>query len=171
MGQFTGTNDYITGRKPVPSADSFGLVAVRFTLAMATADLALNSIGQIGVLPAGAEPVEVFIDGTDMDSGAGAAVYQIGIGNLALQDAAGAVSADAKNTLISTIAADGGGAWGDTSTAVATAFDKRMTRTLNNMANVTAKNYDRAIVAKVTTAPSTAVAGTLGVTLFYRNAQ
>lgn len=167
---FTGTNDFITGQKPVRIPSGPEVCAMRFTLAMATADLALNSIGQIGWLPAGCVPVDVFVDGTDMDSGAGAGVYQVGIGNLALQDAAGATSADAANTLVSTIAADGGGAWGDTSTAVATAFDKRLTRTLRNMAGVTSKNYDRSIVVKVTTAPSTAVAGTLGVTLLYRAA-
>lgn len=154
---FTGTNDYITGRKPVPTSQGAEVIATRFELAMTAADLALNNIGQIGVLPAGHIPVDVYIDGTDMDSGAGAGVYQVGILN-------------ADGTAISTAAANGGGAWGDTGAAVATAFYKRMTATLNNMATVQASNVDRMVAVRVTTAPSTAVAGTMGVTVLSRPA-
>lgn len=170
MSQFTGSNDYITGRKPVPFPAGGEDITVNFEVAMATADLDANDIGQVGILPAGCVPVEVRVYGTDMDTGAAAAVFQVAIGNLALKDAAGATSADAKDTLVSTVAADGGGAWGDTGTAVATAFDKSLTRTLNNMSKVTAVNYDRNIVVKVTTAPTTAAAGTLGLAVTYRAA-
>lgn len=154
---FTVTNDYITGRNPVPTPAGAEILATRFTLALATGDLALNTIGQIGILPAGCVPVDVRVDGADLDSGGGAGVYQIGI-------------LDAAGTAMSLAAADGGGAWGDTSTAVATAFDKPLTRTLNNMANVVQSQSDRKLGLKVTTAPSTAVAGTIGVTLFYKAA-
>ena len=154
---FTGTNDYITGRNPVPTPAGAEILATRFTLALTTGDLALNTIGQIGILPAGCVPVDMRIDGGDLDSGAGAGVYQFGI-----WDGAGAN--------LSVVAADGGGAWGDTSTAVATAFDKPLTRTLNNMANVVPSQSDRKLGMKVTTAPSTAVAGTIGATLFYKPA-
>lgn len=154
---FSNTNDFITGRNPVPTPAGAEVLATRFTLSMATGDLALNTIGQIGILPAGCVPVDVFVDGSDMDSGAGAGVYQVGIW-------------DGSGASLSTAAADGGGAWGDTSTAVATAFDKRLTRTLNNMANVQSSSSDRRLGVKVTTAPSTAVAGTLGVTLLYKAA-
>ena len=95
--------------------------------------------------PPGCLPVEVRVDGADLDSGAGAGVYQVGI-------------LDTAGTAMSSAAADGGGAWGDTGTAVATAFDKALTRTLNNMANVTSSGSDRKLGLKVTTAPSTAVA-------------
>lgn len=154
---FTNTNDYITGRAPVPTPQGAEVVACRFTLSMATGDLALNTIGQIGILPAGCIPVDVFVDGTDMDTGAGAGVYQVGIW-------------DGSSASLSSTAADGGGAWGDTSTAVATAFAKRLTATANNIATVTKSDSDRKIGVKVTTAPSTAAAGTLGVTVLYRNA-
>lgn len=164
---FTGSNDYITGRAPVPTPAGSEVVATRFTLAMATADLALNSIGQIGILPAGCVPVALYVDGTDMDSSTAAEIFQVGIGNLALQDAAGAVSADAKNTLMSTVAKDGGAAWGST-TAVNTAFQQQILS--QPMMTVQAVPYDRAILVKVTTAPTTAVAGTLGVNLLYRSA-
>lgn len=153
---FTNTNDFITGRAPVPTPAGGSVVAVRFALAMTTGDLALNAIGQIGILPAGCVPVGLpIIDATDMDSGT-AGVYQLGI-------------LDAAGTAISSAAADGGGDWGNTGTAVATAFVKQITPTLNNIANVAPATTDRKIGIKVTTAPA-AVAGTLGVTLFYRAA-
>lgn len=154
---FTNKNDYITGRKPVPTPAELDVVAVRFPIDLLTADLALNTIGQVGVLPAGYVPVDVFVDADDIDSGAAAAVFQVGI-----WDGAGAS--------LSTDAADGGGAWGDTGTAVATAFSKQLDRTLNNINKVAPTSVDRKIGVKVTTAPTTAVAGTLGVTVLYRAA-
>lgn len=154
---FTGSNDYITGRKPAVFPAGCELVTVNFEVPMATGDLALNTIGQVGILPAGCVPVDVRVYGTDMDSGAAAAVFQVGIW-------------DGSGASLSTAAADGGAAWGDTSTAVATAFDKSLTRTLNSMSTVTATSADRKLGVKVTTAPTTAVAGTLGVALTYRAA-
>lgn len=154
---FTGSNDYITGRKPVLFPAGCELVTVNFEVPMATGDLALNTIGQVGILPAGCVPVDVRVYGTDMDSGAGAGVYQVGIW-------------DGSGASLSTAAADGGAAWGDTGAAVATAFDKALTRSLNSMSTVTATPTDRKLGVKVTTAPSTAVAGTLGVALTYRTA-
>lgn len=151
---FTNSNDQITGRKPVPFPSGKEVVAQRFTLSLTTGDLALNTIGQIGVLPAGCVPLEVRVDADDLDSGAGAGVYQVGIW-------------DGSGANLSSSADDGGGAWGDTGTAVATAFDKALTRTLNNMAKVNATQSDRRIGVKVTTAPSTAVAGSLSVTVWY----
>lgn len=154
---FTNTNAFITGSKPIPTGQGQEILATRFTLDLAVADLALNTIGQIGVLPAGHIPVDVIIDGTDMDSGAGAAVFQVGI-----WDGAGANLSVATN--------DGTGAWGDTGVAVATAFTKRISPLLNNISLVKPIATDRKIGVKVTTAPSTAVAGTLGVTLLYKAA-
>lgn len=152
---FTNSNDYITGRKPIPTPAETDLVAVRFDLAVTTGDLALNTIGQVGILPAGYVPVDAFVDATDIDTGAGAGVYEIGIW-------------DGSGASLSVAAADGGGAWGNTGTAVATAFYKNLTKTLNNMVNVVAASTDRKIGLKVTTAPTTAAAGTIGVTVVYR---
>lgn len=170
MGSFANSNDYLDGRKPVPTAEAgHTLLSTRFTIALGTGDLDVNDIGAVGRLPAGHVPVDVYLDASDIDSSTAAAIFSVGLGNRALQDAAGAVSADAKNTLISTVAGDGGGIWG-ANTAVATAFIQRMTPTLNNMNAVVASNSDRDIVVTVTTAPTIAVAGTLGLTLFYRPA-
>lgn len=151
---FTGSNGYITGSKPVRTPSGPEICAMRFTLDMATADLALNSIGQIGVLPAGCVPVDVLVDGTDMDSSTAAMVLQVGIW-------------DGSGASLSTAAADGGAHWGVT-TAVNTAFQQRLTPNVNSMASVTKTDADRKLGVKVTTAPTTAVAGTLGVTLLYR---
>ncbi len=151
---FTGSNDFTTGRaNPVTPAGA-ELASMRFTLAMATADLALNSIGQIGILPAGCIPVQLLVDGTDMDSGAAAMVLNVGI-------------LDAAGTALSTAAADGGAAWGST-TAVNTAFQQQILS--QPMATVTRSDVDRKIGIKVATAPTVAVAGTLGITLIYRSA-
>ena len=159
---FSVSNDYLTGRRPVPTPAEADLVAVRFTLGLAAADLALNTIGAIGILPAGYVPHQIIVDGDDLDSGAGAGVYQVGILNSA-------------GTAFSTAAADGGalasGAqWGDTGTAVATAFRKVLTENQNALATVAPATTDRTIGLKVSTAPSTAVAGTIGVTVIYRAA-
>lgn len=153
---FSNTNAFITGSKPMPTPSGGEIVACRMTLDLATGDLALNDIGQIGWLPAGCVPVDLLVDATDMDTGAAAVVFTVGLLNAA-KDA------------ISTAAEDGGGAWAAT-TASNTAFIQRPTPTLNNMAKVTASSSDRALGVLVSTAPTTAAAGTLGVTLTYRAA-
>lgn len=153
---FANSNDYITGRKPVPFPAGLETLAVRFTLDLGTADLQLNDVGQIGVLPAGCIPVDVHVDGTDMDTGAAALVFQVGILN-------------AGETDLSTAAADGGANWGST-TAAATAFHQRLTLNGNAMVTVAKAETDRKLGLKVATAPTTAAAGTVGVTLFYRAA-
>lgn len=153
---FANSNDYITGRKPVPTPAGGELLAVRFALDLGTADLALNDVGQIGILPAGCIPVDVHVDGTDIDSSTAAVIFQVGILNSGETD-------------ISTAAADGGAHWGAT-TAVNTAFHQRLTFNGNAMVTVAKAETDRKLALKVATAPTTAVAGTVGVTLFYRAA-
>lgn len=153
---FTGTNDYITGRKPVPNSQGAEVIATRFELDMATADLALNTIGQIGVLPAGHVPVDVLVDADDLDSGAAAMVLQVGIW-------------DGSGASLSVATADGGAHWGVT-TAVNTAFMQRLTPNGAAMARVQKSESDRKLGVKVGTAPTTAVAGKLGVTLLSRPA-
>lgn len=156
MGVFANSNDYLDGRLPVPTPQGAEVVATRFTIELGTGDLDANDIGAVGILPAGCLPVDVIVDADDLDSSTAALVLNVGV-------------LDSAGTGISTQAADGGGAWGAT-TAVNTAFMQRLTPTLNNMANVTKSDSDRKVAVKVATAPTTAVAGTLGVTLLYRAA-
>lgn len=152
---FTKSNDYLTGRKPMPYPAGGEVLSVRATIALATGDLALNTTGAVMWLPAGCVPVDVHVDGTDMDTSTAAMVLQVGICNAGVTD-------------LSTDAADGGAHWGVT-TAVNTAFHQRLTPNGIAMVSVQATNSDRKVGVKVATAPTTAAAGTLGVTLFYRS--
>lgn len=153
---FANSNDHITGRKPVPTPAGAEVLAVRFTLDLKTADLTLNRVGQIGVLPAGCIPLEVQVDCDDVDTGAAAMVLQVGI-----WDGAGAA--------LSVTNADGGANWGST-TAVNTAFSQRLTRNGKAIEKVAPAAGDRKLGVLVATAPTTPAAGTLGVTLWYRAA-
>jgi hypothetical protein len=153
---FLNTNDFITGRRPIQTPAGCEMLAVRFTLAMATADLALNTIGEIGSLPAGCIPVDVYVDGTDMDNGAAAMVLQVGIW-------------DGVAATLSTAAEDGGKHWGVTA-ATNTDFCQRITPNGNALAAVAPSASNRKIGVRVQTAPTTPAAGTLGVTVLYRAA-
>jgi hypothetical protein len=150
-------NDYMTGRKALPTPQGAEVVATRFTISLVAGDLTQNDIGAFAKLPAGCVPVDCTVDMTDMDTGAAAMVLTFGVLETA---AATALSTDADN---------GGGAWGAT-TAVNTAATQRLTLTGKNMANVAKSDSDRLVGCIVTTAPTTAAAGTLGLTMTYRNA-
>lgn len=153
---FTNSNDYISGRLPVPTPAGSEVLSTRFTLSMATADAALNTIGQIGILPAGCIPIDVRVDMTDPDASTAAMVLQVGIW-------------DGSGSSLSTDSADGGAHWG-TTTAVTAASSQSLTRNGVAMESVTKSSSDRKIGVKVTTAPTTAQAFTLGVTLLYKAA-
>ena len=153
---FTNSNDYISGRLPVPTPAGSEVLSTRFTLSMATADEALNTIGQIGILPAGCIPIDVRVDMTDPDASTAAMVLQVGIW-------------DGSGSSLSTDSADGGAHWG-TTTAVTAASSQSLPRNGVAMESVTKSSSDRKIGVKVTTAPTTAQAFTLGVTLLYKAA-
>jgi len=153
---FTNSNDYISGRLPVPTPAGSEVLSTRFTLSMATADAALNTIGQIGILPAGCIPIDVRVDMTDPDASTAAMVLQVGIW-------------DGSGSSLSTDSADGGAHWG-TTTAVTAASSQSLTRNGVAMESVTKSSSDRKLGVKVTTAPTTAQAFTLGVTLLYKAA-
>jgi len=153
---FTNSNDYISGRAPVPTPSGVEVLSTRFTLSMATADAALNTIGQIGILPAGCIPIDVRVDMTDPDASTAAMVLQVGIW-------------DGSGSSLSTDSADGGAHWG-TTTAVTAASSQSLTRNGVAMESVTKSSSDRKLGVKVTTAPTTAQAFTLGVTLLYKAA-
>ena len=161
MGTFTNAsaaNDYMTGRKPLPTPQGAEVVAVRFTIDMATADLNTSDIGAFAKLPAGCVPAGLpIVDGTDMDTGAAALVLNVGIMNTAADSA------------LSTDAEDGGGSWGAT-TAANAAFTQTLTPTGKNLMSVTAAATDRLVGVLVDTGATTPATGTLGLTLFYRNA-
>lgn len=153
---FANSNDYLTGRKPVPTGDGYGVTAVRFAVALLAADLALNDIGAVGILPARCVPVALYYDSTDLDTNASAAI----VASVGVLNAAG--------TDLSTAAADGGAAWG---AAITTSQAGGQSAVLSAaLANVTPTDADRLIAVKFTTAAATAAAsGTVGLTLLYRS--
>lgn len=157
---FLTTNAYTTGRAPAVSPAGAEVVSVRFPLVITTAnlaDLALNAIGEIGELPAGCVPVgDVFFDMTDPDASTAALVLQVGIW-------------DGSSANLSTAAADGGAHWG-VSQATTAAATQRMTPNGVAMASVQPSQSRRKIGLKVATAPTTAQACTIGVTIFYKAA-
>ena len=152
----TNSNDYITGRKPAVYPAGSEVVAVRFAVDLTTADLVLNRIGQVGVLPAGCVPVAMIVDCDDVDSNATPTVaMSIGVLNAA-------------GTALSTASDDGGAAW---ATSVATGKAGGMDfPTSKALQRVNSTTSDRSIGILVTAAAATAVAGTIGVTLLYRAA-
>lgn len=152
---FVNSNDQITGRRPPRVPAGVDIVHVRFALPMLSSDMALNQIGQIGVLPGGCIPIDVRIGGSDPDASTAALVMQVGIW-------------DGVAATLSTAAADGGAHWG-VSAAVTADFDQALIRNGRAMMLVTPTDADRRIGVRITTAPTTFQAWTMVLDLWYRN--
>ena len=157
------TNDFLTGRAGIISPSDSGGYAVRYRLPLATADLALNTIGNIGILPAGCVPISIVFDSDDLDSNASPTIaWQIGISNAAVVNNIQGATA----TAVSTAAADGGAAW---ATGITTSQAGGQAQSYSRaLSRVTPTTYDRYIVLQATTAAATAVAGEVGLTITYR---
>lgn len=153
---FANSNDYLTGRKPVPTPQGSEVVATRFEIDLLTADMVINDIGAVAILPAGAVPVGLRYDSDDLDS------------NVTPTIAASVGVLDAAGTGLSTATADGGAAWG---TGITTSQAGGQSTVLSRaISRVTATQVDRKIAVLFTAAAATAVAGKVGLTLEYRNA-
>lgn len=152
---FTNSNDYLDGRKPVVFLSGSEVVAVRFPISLVAADLDVNDIGRVGILPAGCVPVGLLVDSDDLDSGVAAVVLSVGVLNAAETD-------------LSTAEADGGAAWGTGLTVAQSGGQVQVTS--KALSRVTPTQTDRMIGLKVTTAPATKAPGVVGVTLLYRTA-
>lgn len=162
---FSVTNDYITGRKPPVTCDCNEATAVRYNLNLATGDVALNTVGAIGILPAGHVPVGILIDSDAL--AASALVWSIGLSNTGPATATPSTPS-ISGTDISTAAADGGAAW---ATSITVSVGGGQVQPLSKaLSRVLASQYDRAILLKATTGAVTPAAGEIGVTLIYRAA-
>jgi len=145
---FKNTNDYLSGRKPTVYPSGSEVVAVRYPLALVAADMDLNDAGAVGILPAGCVPVALYVDSDDLDTGTPAVALSVGLMN-------------SGDTDVST-------AWG---TGLTVAQAGGQVQVLDKgMARMQATNADRKIGVKFTTAPATAAAGEIGITLLYRAA-
>jgi len=154
------SNDFLTGRKPVPNAAGIELIAQRFSINLTTADLANGVIGAVGLLPAGHLPVAFEVDASQLDSnGAPTLAYSIGILNAA-------------GTALSTAAADGGAAWatGQTTGRTAGGSASGLIASRPMKTAVQSTTADRQIAILLTAAAATAVAGDFNLTLYYRAA-
>lgn len=79
---FSVYNDYISRRRQPINPSGQEVIVERMTLQLAAADLAVNSIGAIGFLPAGCVPVGLQIDSDQFDSnGTPTLVWSIGLSN------------------------------------------------------------------------------------------
>lgn len=162
---FATKNDYISGRKPIPTECDVALIATRFAQAVAAGEMALNALDNIAILPAGCVPVGLIVDSDDLDSnGTPTLQWGFGVSNAAVtNNIQGGTPTD-----ISTATADGGAAW---ATGVTTSQASGQGQFYSKaMSRVTPTSYDRYIVAKATTAAATGAAGELGLTMLYRQA-
>ncbi len=71
---FTNSNDFITGRKPVPTSAGLELLAVRFPIDLVAADLDANDVGSVAILPAGHQLAGIIYDSDDLDTNASATI-------------------------------------------------------------------------------------------------
>ena len=148
--------EYATSQEVAPVPSCAGeMVSYRSTYTFATGDLVLNNIVEMGPLPAGCEQVDVILDSDELDSSTGLTV-DVGImsGDFgALLDASGNPRTCDASIISATTTPRAGGVVRPT---LATAF-----RIARNAA-------DQGIGVKIHAAPTTAVAGTIGLTVIYR---
>lgn len=148
---FTNRNDYLTGRKPVPTPAGGELVACRFGITLTTADLDANDVGAVGLLPPGCVPVHVIVDTDDLDTnGTPTNAFSVGFVN----DAEGDLDGTAWATGLQT-ARTGGTARLDLSAAAL---------------RMAATQTERKIGVKFTSASATKAGGEFGLTVVYRAA-
>lgn len=151
------SSQFLTGTRPVRTGRGAEVLAERFTITLATGDLANSTVGAVGILPAGHLPVGIEIDSAQLDSnGTPTLAYSVGLLNAA-------------GTAISIAAADGGAAWATSQTTGRTAAHSGPIAS-RPMKTVTASAADRKIGIALTGGAATAVSGVFAVTLFYQAA-
>lgn len=146
--------DYAKGGIIAPTPDNAGeVVSYRAEIDLATTDLTLNNIIEMGPLPGDCDLVDVILDADDLDSnGAPAITLDVGIMSGDFGVSAGARTCGAE--LLS---------------AVTTAQAGGVVRpTLKTAFRIARSHVDRGIGVKIGAAPATAQAGTLGLTVIYR---
>lgn len=147
---FTNSNDYLTGRKPAPFPAGGEVIAVRFPIDLVAADLDINDVGSVAILPAGCVPVGLVYDSDDLDT------------NVSPTIAASVGPINAGETDLSS-------AWatGITNSQSGASSQINLSTAAMRMA---AAATDTKIGIKFTAAAATKAAGQVGLTLLYRAA-
>ena len=144
---FTNSNDFITGRKPVPTSAGLELLAVRFPIDLVAADLDANDVGAVAILPAGHQLAGIIYDSDDLDTNASATI------------AASIGPINAGETDLSAVWASG-----ITASQSGTSAQPALTPAALRYSAST----DTKIGIKFTAAAATKAAGQVGLTLLYR---
>lgn len=147
---FTNSNDYLTGRKPIPTGAGNEVLATRFPIDLVAADLDANDVGAVAVLPAGHLPVGLVYDSDDLDTN-GTPTIAASVGPI-----------NAGETDLSSVWASG-----ITNSQSGASSNVNLSTAAMRMAAPTA---DLKIGIKFTAAAATKAAGQVGLTLLYRAA-
>lgn len=156
----TKKSNYVKGVTPMPSPAGAEVVNVFTSVALLTTDIDLADVVQLFTLPAGCVPVDYVIGATDMDTGTAILAANFGLLN-------------AGETAISTAAADGGAAWLGALALSGTAALTLATATkaaYDVLKAVQPSSVDRIVAFVISTAATTAAAGTLTCELSYKAA-
>ena len=156
----TKKSNYVKGIVPQPTPIGKEVISVFAAMALLTTDIDLADVIQFFILPAGCVPVDYVVGATDMDTGTPILAANFGLLN-ADQDA------------ISTAAADGGAAW-----IAALALSGTAAITLSTASKaaydvlkaVQPSSVDRVVAFVISTAATTAAAGTLELEFSYKSA-
>lgn len=147
---FTNSNDFLTGRKPIPTGAGNEVLATRFPIDLVAADLDINDVGAVAVLPAGHLPVGLVYDSDDLDTnGTPTIVASVGPINAGETDLSSVWAAGITNSQ----------SGASSNVALSTAAMR-----------MAAPTADLKIGIKFTAAAATKAAGQVGLTLLYRAA-
>jgi hypothetical protein len=154
-------SNYANGKTPMPIPVAQEVVSVRVLVSLLAAEVALNNVIQIGLLPADCVPVGYVVAATDLDTnGTPTLALDFGL----LNDA---------GTAISVAAEDGGDEWIDGSTvaqAGGIVLSTASKAAYDVIGAVEAVDTDRIVALVVATGAATAAAGSIEVELFYKAA-
>lgn len=144
MTAITKASDFAKGVLPTPAGDCAGDIVLNDCyIDVTAAQLTLNAMFDVGILPAGHIPVAVTLNPDDLDSGTPAVTLDVGI----LTGTPGDTVSD-RTCGTEFLAASTVGQGGTEASA-----------TMESLRAVTPVDYHRSIGVKVAAAPATAVAG------------
>lgn len=156
----TKKSNHVKGLIPTPSPYGKEVISVYESISLATTDIDLADVVQFFVLPAGCVPVNYVIGATDMDTGTAILAADFGLLNTG-------------ETAVSAAAADGGAKWLTALAMSGTAAITLSTATkaaYDILKAVLPSSVDRIVAFVISTAATTAAAGTLTLEFSYKAA-